>query len=137
MKTFRLIGMTLMVVLMCVACSNQDADEPSLEADAQKTYEVSLNLSGDYIDVTESPLSRADEPKKYYAIDVLCMKTDGTQSSYSAYAYGVFDNLEDMKITLLGGYKYKFVCTSATEREDKFFVYDSNRLFWPYDNNTY
>ena len=141
MKTFRLIGMTLMVVLMCVACSNQDADEPSLEADAQKTYEVSLNFSGDYIDVTESPLSRADEPKKYYAIDVLCMKTDGTQSSYTAYARGVFDNLEDMKITLLGGYKYKFVCTSATEGEDKFYVVKNtsygDRLRWPYESNTY
>ena len=136
MKTFRFIGMTLMVVLMCVACSNQDADEPSLEADAQKTYEVSLNLSGDYIDVTESPLSRADEPKKYYAIDVLCMKTDGTQSSYSAYAYGVFDNLEDMKITLLGGYKYKFVCTSATEREDKFYA-DDIKIRWPDGLYTY
>ena len=141
MKTFRFIGMTLIVVLMCVACSNQDADEPNLEADAQKTYEVSLNFSGDYIDVTESPLSRVDEPKKYYAIDVLCMKTDGTQSSYSAYAYGVFDNLEDMKITLLGGYKYKFVCTSATEREDKFYAeinsYYGDRLHWPCNNSIY
>lgn len=141
MKTFRFIGMTLVVIMLCVACSNQETDEPQLEADNQKTYEVSLNFGGDYVDVTETPLSRADEPKKYYAIDVLCMKTDGTQSSYSAYARGVFDNLEDMKITLLGGYKYKFVCTSATEGEDKFYVekntYYGDRLHWPYNNCIY
>lgn len=137
MKTFRLLGMTLMVVLMCMACSNQDADEPQLESETQKTYEVSLNFGGDYVDVTETPLSRADEPKKYYAINVLCMKTDGTQTSYSTYACGVFDNQEDMKITLLGGYKYKFECTSATEGDDKFYVSKYNELYWPYDNIFY
>jgi hypothetical protein len=62
------------------------------------------------------------------------MKTDGTQSSYSIYARGVFDNLEDMKITLLGGYKYMFRCTSATEDKDKFYMTGSI-LFWP--NYTY
>jgi len=137
MKTFRLLGMTLMVVLMCMACSNQDADEPQLESETQKTYEVSLNFGGDYVDVTETPLSRADEPKKYYAIDVMCMKTDGTQTSYSVYARGVFDNQEDMKITLLGGYKYRFVCTSAIEGEDKFYVTGSGGLYWPRNIYTY
>lgn len=136
MKTFRMIGMTLLVMMLCVACSNNSSEEPQLEADNQKTYEVSLNFNGDYVDVTETPLSRADEPKKYYAINVFCMKTDGTQTSYSTYARGVFDNMEDMKITLLGGYKYKFECTSAIEREDKFFI-NGNKLIWPYDNSIY
>ena len=132
MKTFRMIGMTLLVMMLCVACSNTDADEPQLEVDNQKTYEVSLNFGGDYVDVTETPLSRADEPKKYYAINVYCMKTDGTQTSYSKYARGVFDNKEAMKITLLGGYKYKFECTSAIEGEDKFY-FSNGTLYWPDD----
>jgi hypothetical protein len=132
MKTFRMIGMTLLVMMLCVACSNTDADEPQLEVDNQKTYEVNLNFGGDYVDVTETPLSRADEPKKYYAINVYCMKTDGTQTSYSTYASGVFDNKEDMKITLLGGYKYKFECTSAIEGENKFYFYSDGDLHWPY-----
>lgn len=137
MKTFRMIGMTLLVMMLCVACSNTDADEPQLEADNQKTYEVSLNFDGDYVDITETPLSRADEPKKYYAIDVFCMKTDGSQTSYSTYARGVFDNKEAMKITLLGGYKYKFECTSAIEGEDQFYFYNDVDLIWPYRNRTY
>ena len=129
MKIFRIIGFALMAVLMCVACNN-GFDEPQLEVEAGKTYEVSLSLGGDYIDVSEIPLSRADEPKKYYAINVLCMKTDGSENSYSFYASGVFDNINDMKITLLGGYKYKFECTSATEGEEKFFT-KNNYLYWP------
>ena len=133
MKTFRMIGMTLLVMMLCVACSNTDADEPQLEVDNQKTYEVSLNFDGDYVDVTETPLSRADEPKKYYAFNVYCMKTDGTQTSYSKYARGVFDNKEAMKITLLGGYKYKFECTSAIEGEDKFYIDSYGDLKWPYN----
>lgn len=137
MKTFRMIGMTLLVMMLCVACSNTDADEPQLEVDNQKTYEVSLNFGGDYVDVTETPLSRADEPKKYYAINVYCMKTDGTQTSYSTYARGVFDNKEAMKITLLGGYKYKFECTSAIEGEDKFYIDSYGDLKWPNSNKTY
>ena len=137
MKTLRMIGMTLLVMMLCVACSNTDADEPQLEVDNQKTYEVSLNFGGDYVDVTETPLSRADEPKKYYAINVYCMKTDGTETSYSTYARGVFDNKEAMKITLLGGYKYKFECTSAIEGEDKFYINSSGTLYWPYTYHTY
>lgn len=139
MKTFRMIGMTLLVMMLCVACSNNSSEEPQLEADNPKTYEVSLNFNGDYVDVTETPLSRADEPKKYYAINVFCMKTDGTETSYSTYACGVFDNKEDMKITLLGGYKYKFECTSAIEEEDKFFYEDEyeNVLHWPYRHTIY
>ena len=44
------------------------------------------------------------------------------------------DNLEAMKLTLLGGYKYKFICTSASEREDKLEIkYD--KLFWLYNSN--
>ena len=136
MKTFRMIGMTLLVMMLCVACSNTDADEPQLEVDNQKTYEVSLNFGGDYVDVTETPLSRADEPKKYYAINVFCMKTDGTETYYSTYASGVFDNKEAMKITLLGGYKYMFECTSAIEGEDKFYINSSGTLYWPYANST-
>ena len=132
MKTFRIIGFALMAVLMCVACSN-GLDEPQLEVEAGKTYEVSLNLGGDYIDVSETPLSRADEPKKYYAINVFCMKTDGSEASYTSYASGVFDNTEAMKITLLGGYKYNFVCTSVVEGVDKFYTKD-NYLYWPSTN---
>ena len=114
-----MIGMALFAVLMCVnflACSNEN-EEIAIE---NKSYEVKLSLGGEYVDVSESPLSRTSTPKKYYAMNVYSIKADGTQNSYVNYAYGVFDNISDMKITLYEGYKYKFSCTSIVEGEDKF-----------------
>ena len=123
MKSIKFLAAFAATLLMA-ACSSDTAEvlEPSTPNNEQKTYEVKLNFEGEYVDVTEEPLTRADEdaPKKLYGIQVYCMKTDGSESSYSRYAYGVFDNKEDMVISLLGGYKYKFECTSVIEGEDKF-----------------
>lgn len=123
MKSIKFLA-ALAATLLMAACSSDTAEvlEPSTPNDKPKTYEVKLNFEGEYVDVTEEPLTRADEdaPKKLYGINVYCMKTDGSESSYSHYAYGVFDNKEDMVISLLGGYKYKFECTSVIEGEEKF-----------------
>lgn len=120
------------------SCSNADEPLPNpTPNDEGEVYEVSLSLGGEYTNVTEEPISRADEaPKKYYGINVYCMKTDGTENSYGHYAYGVFDNVADMKITLLGGYKYKFECTSATEGDDKFFD-SSSYILYPFQETYY
>ena len=126
MKKCRMFGMAVSAIMMClnlVSCNESEiVGSPVIED--EKTYEVSLNLGGEYVDVTETPLSRADTPKKFYAVNVYCIKADGTEDYYSNYAFGVFDNIESMKITLLGGYKYKFECTSATEGEDRFCLSD-------------
>lgn len=117
------------------SCSNADEPlpEPTTSNDEGASYEVSINFAGEYTEITEEPLGRADEesPKKFYGINVYCMKTDGSESAYSRYAYGVFDNIADMRITLLGGYKYKFECTSATEGDDLFYK-DSSYLYRPF-----
>ena len=120
--------MTLVAIAtgtMFVSCSSNDdaPTEPARETE-DTTYEVSLSLAGEYTDVSEEPLGRADAgaPKKYYGVNVYCMKTDGSESSYSKYAFGVFDNAADMTITLLGGYKYKFECTSVKDEADSLFI---------------
>lgn len=122
MKLFFLTLIGLLVSISLFSCSHTDGSlsEP-VPNDDGKTYEVSLSLGGEYTSVTEEPLSRAEEdtPKKYYGVNVYCMKTDGTENTYNRYAYGVFDNVADMRITLLGGYRYKFECTSVTEDNDK------------------
>ena len=123
MKSIKFLAAFAATLLMA-ACSSDTAEvlEPTTPNEEQKTYEVRLNFEGEYVDVTEEPLTRAEEeaPKKLYGINVYCMKTDGSESFYSYYAYGVFDNKEDMVISLLGGYKYMFECTSVIEGEDKF-----------------
>ena len=140
MKTFRILGMVVVVVLMCVCYGCNGAGEeipeitpviPTPEKPAPEeqpvTYTVKMNLGDEYVDISEEPLSRANATasKKYYAVNVLCMKTDGTENQYSHYSSGVFDTKENMTVTLLGGYKYKFECTSLTEMEDKVYIYNN------------
>ncbi len=109
------------ISVLITACSNADEPlQPSSPLEDSTSYVVTLNLGGEYISVSEEPLSRSgEEPNKYYGVNVYCMKTDGSETTYSKYAYGVFDNVAEMKITLLGGYKYKFECTSVTDDKDK------------------
>jgi len=134
MKTFRMIGMALIAILMCVnfaSCSSDDVtpDEPQ----KPKEYTVSLGFTGE-ISVSESPLSRASG-NDLYGINVLsCPITDDT-NTYSYYAYGLFDDLTTMNITLLEGYKYKFVATMIVDGKNK--IYFSNgkyqEPFMPHD----
>ena len=128
MKVFRILSMLLTVIALW-SCSNNDEVIP--EQEETKTYEIKMSLGGEYVETSESPLSRTETPKKYYGVNVYCMKDDGKTNSYNYYAYGVFDNVEDMKITLLGGYKYKFECTSVEDGEDK--IYSNNTsLYEPF-----
>ena len=124
------------------SCSN--ADEPLPEptpSDEGVVYKVKLNFDGDIPDITESeePISRADEstPKRVYGINVWCMKTDGTETSYKNYAYGLFDNKEDMVISLLGGYKYRFECYMVEDDEEELYISSSKYTDeYPFANNT-
>ena len=44
-------------------------------------------------------------------------KKDGEQN-YQNYAYGLFDNIQDMTISLIGGYKYKLECSMVQNDVD-------------------
>ena len=78
--------------------------------------EISFSLGGEFADVTYEPLSRAANPAKYYAMNI-SRRSNPSKSgeNYEPYAYGVFDNIDDMKITLSPEYTYKFECTSLLE----------------------
>lgn len=124
----------LLATVVLWSCSGSGSEEiPNpVTPEESKTYEIQMNLGGEYVETSETPLSRTDTPKKYYGINVYCMKDDGTASSYSSYAFGVFDNIEDIKITLLGGYKYKFECTSVEDGDDKIEIVNENYLYAPF-----
>lgn len=128
-----------LVGTVITSCSN--ADEPLPEPtpnDEGTVYEVKLNFDGDIPNFTESeePISRADDstPKRVYGINVWCMKTDGTETSYHNYAYGLFDNKEDMVISLLGGYKYRFECYMVEDDEEELYISSwSNTGIYPFN----
>ena len=93
-------------VLMATSCSEGDSVAPR---PASEEYTVSFSIGGE-IDVTTEPLSRAEASTDAYALNVYYDKEgDGVQNDI--YAYGLFDNVADMSITLLSNHKYKIYCT--------------------------
>ena len=70
-------------------------DEPGMT-------EVSLTLGGEFIDVYDTPLTRADgqEKKKLYAVNVYYDTLGVEEPKYNQYAFGLFDDVKNMKIKL-------------------------------------
>lgn len=132
MKIFRLIGMLLIGSSTLFSCSNNEDELPPKEQEQtnQETYTISFNLGGEFISTSETPLSRTEvTPKKIYGINVYCKKDGDT--NYQNYAYGLFDNIEDMTISLIGGYKYKFECSMVKNDTDTLY-HDDNVYYAPF-----
>lgn len=84
---------------------------------------VSLNFTGDFdVDVSQDPLTRAGSSTDAYAINVTYDNGN--------YAYGLFDNVSDMTITLLSNHTYNFYCTLIKDARNTLF-------FGQAFNNTY
>lgn len=133
MKNHLLLLTALIVGLTaCEAVYVGSDDEHPQEA--EESVIVSLAMAGD-ITIVETPLSKAagaeTESKDIYGISVYYDKEkDGNIND--VYGYGLFDNVADMKISLLTGYKYKFVCSMIKDGKDKLGVY--NKF---YDSSSY
>ncbi|CAK7056150.1 MAG: hypothetical protein PARBA_02019 [Parabacteroides sp.] len=133
MKLLKFIG--LYFIGSCILCSCSNEVESASEKQEQtipETYTVSLGLEGDYISTSETPLSKAGETvkKKIYGINVYYKEDD--ESEYKRYAYGLFDNVEDMTISLISEYKYKFECTVVKEDEDILYCTSANEYDSPF-----
>ncbi len=94
---------------------------------------VSLNLDGDFnVTVDQDPISKVmtkASSNDVYAINVKWDPSgDGTINGY--YAYGLFDNVQDMTITLLSHHKYTFEVSLVKEAKNTLFY---GQAF----NNTY
>lgn len=99
----------LLLVLMTAACSKDNPSEQTTPPDEPVYYEVKLSLGGE-ITVDDEPLMRGTATNDIYGINVY-VDEDGDGVISDHYAYGLFDNKEDMTIPLLSGYKYKFECS--------------------------
>ena len=114
------------------SCSNNEDEllPKEQEQTNQETYTISFNLGGEFISTSETPLSRTEvTPKKIYGINVY-YKKDGDMN-YQNYAYGLFDNIEDMTISLISGYKYKFECSMVKNDADTLY-HDDNMYYAPF-----
>lgn len=111
--------------LLLTACSSDDEVNNVQPNDMPETVEISLSMSGDVITTSDSPITRASETKKkIYGINVYYR--EGNDGDYNYYAYGLFDNVADMKISLISKYNYKFECTIVQDDADKLYYSEAD-----------
>lgn len=95
-----------------------------------KTFKIKLCTTGE-VDVAYEPLTRfAPDDRDLYGVQV--WHKPATTGSYEHYAYGLFDNVEDMELEVKENYKYKFEFKLIDDGKDKIFC-DSILV----DNNYY
>lgn len=87
------------------ACSNLSKNE----GQNQQLISVALKLTGDYgLEITQDPLTKATSTDAYGINVYYDRESDGVTND--VFAYGLFDNVPAMTITLLSGHKYRFAC---------------------------
>lgn len=96
----------LVVCLFAGSCTESDGNTSD-----GKPVTVSLNITGDFdVEVEHNELTKAATSNDAYGINFYYdMEGDGVTNDI--YAYGVFDNVADMTITLLSNHKYRVCCT--------------------------
>ena len=100
-----------------LSCSRDP--EQQLATGDPEYIQVKLGVGGDFSVDTE-PLTRGAATNHLYAINVY-FDSDKDGSCESHYAYGLFDNTDDMVISLLSGYKYQFNCTAVYNGKSKLY----------------
>jgi hypothetical protein len=89
---------------------------------------VSLGFIGEAPNITTTPMSRANEAKDWYQIQVYSCPIG--KSNYTYYGYGFFDNTENMTINLKEGYQYKFVADMIVDASEKISNFSCNNNRW-------
>ena len=116
MKAFRLIGMALVAVCLCMnfaSCSNEDMVAPE-DPQEEKYVTVGLGCTGEFLEFSNSPLSRTTA-EELYGIQVYALAENGTNSDGSIcyletpYAHGVFVSLDNVNPT---AFPYAYIKTS-------------------------
>ena len=105
---------SILIIACGLSCSELNNKQ------SEQSVTVALKLSGDFgVEVTQDPLTKATSTDAY-GINVFYDKeSDGKTDD--VYAYGLFDNVAAMTITLLSGHKYKFVCALIKDAKNVLF----------------
>ena len=94
---------------IAAACSSE-MEVPSPANPDDDMVEVSFNLAGDYVSVEETPLTRADEGVDViYGVQILELMLETLRDEHTRpYAYGLFTDLKNARISLAKGVRYRF-----------------------------
>lgn len=104
--------------MLFTACSEVGTNEqPTPTEPEYVTVSLGLNVGLDY---GYEPLSRAEENNDLYGIQVYSTPISATENpQWTAFAYGLFDNVDNLTIKLIRGYEYKFVATMVKDGKNK------------------
>lgn len=124
---------TLLTILMavCFVSCEKAILEEGVEKEQQgkgKMKTISLKINEE-IATSESPLLinvTRSEGKKLYGINVFEKK--GKSTSYSKYAYGLFDDPSKISIALNENCHYRFECLIVEEKEDGIYLSESGYM---------
>lgn len=114
------------------ACSYKE--EPTGGRDEEnKTYRISLGMTGEILRVGESPLLKSPE-NHLYGIQIYS-KPSGSTGNYTPYGYGLFDDRSRMEVVVTGGKVYKFQVTMVVDGKDKVYKAGSMGYRLPFAMN--
>ena len=141
MKKIAIFGTFAIAMLACIgftSCSKEVNENPEPE-----TYTVNLGWAGEILDVSYEPLTRATNDD-LYGIQVYSLpKSVEPEYDYdwNPYAYGLFDDPNNITISLASGYKYKFVASMVKDGKNRLYKDSSGKYYHPFsatlDNKFY
>ncbi len=126
MKKATFFKSAVLALLVCVgfaACENNSEvpEEP-------ETYTVKLGWTGEILDISYEPLTTRVAGNDLYGIQVYSKaKTAGEEANWDPYAYGFFDDPDNVSITLHNNKQYHFIATMVRDGKNK--VYSNNGYY--------
>lgn len=132
MKKHKVITCCAIMTLALTSCSN-DVVTGEEQSAAGELVTVTLSVDGSAIS-TDSQ-TRATSTSDVYGINVYYdSDKDGVCEAH--YAYGLFNNKDDMTITLISSYKYKFVCTLVKDATNQLYCGSGSQMAYPFQTNS-
>lgn len=121
-----------MAFIACAACQEKNIT-PEVPVQDQEVYTVQLAFGGEW-DVTYEPLTRGNDNNDLYGIQVYSapVDEDNTSTTWSYYAYALYDDVSNVSISLLKGFKYKFEATMVVDGKIKVGQYVDDYYAYPF-----
>ena len=117
MKKVTIFKSAILALLACVGIAACDKNS-DVVPDEPETYTVNLGWAGEILDVSYEPMTRA-ATNDLYGIQVYSLPKTSSSTNWNRYAYGLFDDPNNITITLAGGYKYRFVASMIKDGKNR------------------
>lgn len=131
MKKISTVISIIVALFATISCS----EKPVIPESTESFVQVKLGFAGEAPNITTTPMTKADDAKDWYQIQVYSAPVGTT--SYSYYGYGFFDNTDNMIINLKEGYQYKFVADMIVDGSDRIRCFSLVNSGWAVIDNSF